>query len=59
MAKKAKRMRKHWYRIYLGECPVCGRQMGWRERVYGVKPKSFSLRYVYLTDAECYDGCLG
>ena len=31
--------RKHWYRWWLGECPVCGRDFTYRERVYGRKPK--------------------
>jgi hypothetical protein len=49
--------RKHWYRIYVGECPVCGRDQGYRERVYGRKPKSAKCRIVYLPDSQTYDHC--
>lgn len=49
--------RKYWYRIVVGECPVCGRKKGFRERVYGRKPKNILRRYRYLTHAETYDHC--
>jgi hypothetical protein len=57
MNKKVKR--PHWYRLHVGECPVCGRDKSFRERVYGKKPRSQKKRYVYLPDVETYDDCLG
>jgi hypothetical protein len=51
--------RKYWYRIYVGECPVCGRYKGWRERVYGKRPKDIEKRYVQLSQNETYDHCIG
>jgi hypothetical protein len=48
--------KKHWYRMYVGECPVC--DAGSRERVYGKKPKNLSRVYVQLSGRECYDYCL-
>jgi len=38
--------RRHWYRLHLGECPLCGRDQSWRERVYGPKPKRWKNRVV-------------
>ena len=49
----------HWYKMHVGECPVCGRDKSYRERVYSKKPKDYKKRYVYLNDFETYDGCLG
>ena len=48
----------YWYRIYIGECPVCGRDKSYRERVYGVKPKNKNDRYVWLLPYQVYDHCL-
>lgn len=47
--------RAHWYRFNLGECPVCGRDQSYRERVYGRKPKDPKKRYVYLPQTACCD----
>lgn len=52
IAKRTRRVRKHWYRLHIGECPVCGRDQSYRERVYGRKP-SREKRYVYLPQAAC------
>jgi hypothetical protein len=52
-------MKSYWYRIYVGECPLCGRDKGFRERVYGTKPLDIENRYVYLKDVETYDRCEG
>lgn len=52
-----KRKQSHWYRIYVGECPVCGSDKGYRERVNGPKPKARSKRVVHLSDSQCYDHC--
>lgn len=51
-------MKRHWYRIYVGECPQCGRDASYRERVYGPKPKRHSARYVHLSLHAGYCGCL-
>ena len=50
---------KYWYRQYLGECPVCGRDASYRERVYGTKPTDFVKVYIQLSDFETYDHCMG
>lgn len=49
---------QHWYRIAIGECPVCGREAGFRERVYGPPPEDRQQRYVYLSYMTTYCGCL-
>lgn len=49
----------HWYKLYVGECPVCGKWRGYRERVYGKKPKAIRFRITYIPDLETYDNCLG
>lgn len=46
-----------WYKIHVGECPVCGSQQGYRERQYTPKPENIEDRYVYLSDTVTYDGC--
>ena len=58
MGRKRRKIRKHWYRMYVGECPVCGRDKSYRERVYGQKPRRAANRYVYLSDQSTYCGCL-
>jgi hypothetical protein len=50
---------KYWYRIYIGECPVCGADKSYRERVYCKKPKDRNLIYIKLADSETYDYCQG
>ena len=57
MAKKKKPVPRHWYLRYVGECPVCGRDKGYRERVYGDKPKDKRKCVVYLPDTVTYDHC--
>lgn len=49
----------YWYRIYIGECPVCGRNKSYRERVYGPRPQNRADRYVWLLPYQTYDGCIG
>lgn len=49
---------QYWYRIYIGECPVCGKNKGYRERVYGPKPAKPKDRYVHIPDTQTYDHCL-
>jgi hypothetical protein len=57
MEKKLKK-KKYWYRQYVGECPVCGKDQSWRERVYGTKPKDLTKVYIQLSDVETYDHCM-
>jgi hypothetical protein len=54
----AKQHKPHWYRLHIGECPVCGRDKSFRERVYGKKPKKREDRIVWLSDTYTYDHCL-
>lgn len=48
----------HWYKMYAGECPVCGRDHSYRERVYGHPPLNWRDRYIQLSQTETYDDCL-
>ena len=50
--------RPHWYRLYIGECPVCGRDKSYRERVYGPRPENYWDRVTWIPDRETYDGCM-
>lgn len=50
--------REHWYRIYNGDCPVCGKDMSFRERVYGPRPPLASDRHVERPEHDTYCGCL-
>ena len=52
-----KNIRPHWYKQYLGACPVCGSDKSYRERVYGEKPTKPEDCYEYMSDGECYDWC--
>jgi hypothetical protein len=51
-------MKAHWYQQHIGACPVCGKDKSFRVRIYGKKPKSAKLRYIYLSDFQTYDHCL-
>jgi len=53
-----KTQKAYWYRLYFGECPVCGRDQSYRERVYGPKPKKPKDRIVYLPETQTYDHCM-
>jgi hypothetical protein len=48
----------HWYRMHVGECPVCGRDASYRERVYGKPPEKWQDRYHNLSYQQTYDHCL-
>jgi hypothetical protein len=48
----------HWYQFFVGECPVCGRDASYRERVYGERPASPAARVVQLPHQQTYDQCL-
>lgn len=50
---------KYWYRQFVGECPVCGRDASYRERIYGEKPKEKEEIYKCIPDNQTYCGCLG
>ena len=59
MEEKNKKIRKkYWYKQYMGECPVCGRNMGWREKVNGDKPTDLTKVYIQLSPEDCYDHCI-
>lgn len=53
MKKKSTKRRPHWYRIYFGECVLCWRDEGYRERVYGKKPRDPRKRYIQLPQSAC------
>ncbi len=55
--KKQKTHRRHWYRVYVGECPICGRAKSFRLRVYGAPPRDRRKRYVQLSLQDSYDYC--
>jgi len=48
---------QYWYRRFIGECPVCGSNKSYRERVYGTRPENINDRTTYLPDAATYDYC--
>jgi len=51
---------KYWYRIWVGECPVCGKDAGYRERVYIVDepiPVNDADRYHHMGYSKTYCGC--
>ncbi len=48
---------QYWYRRFIGECPVCGSNKSYRERVYGTRPESINDRTIYLPDTFTYDYC--
>jgi hypothetical protein len=50
--------RPHWYKSFVGECPVCGRDASYRQRVYGRRPRDRRRRHVQLPDTYTYDHCL-
>jgi hypothetical protein len=56
--KVTRKKRTYWYRFYHGNCPVCGTNHGYRERVYGRRPKSIQKRHIELTDFETFDHCI-
>lgn len=50
--------RAYWIRFHWGECPVCGRDASYSERVYGAKPADPLERHKQLNQTETYDHCL-
>jgi hypothetical protein len=57
MSEKRKTSCPHWYRFHIGECPVCGKDKSFKERVYGKKPRDWRKRYVCLPQTQTYDWC--
>ena len=55
---KQKKKCKYWYRQYYGECPMCGKDYSYRERVYGEKPKDTTKIYIMMSNIDTYDYCM-
>jgi hypothetical protein len=48
----------YWYRFYVGECPVCGRNKSYKTRVTTEpRPVNKSDRYTLMSLTESYCGC--
>jgi hypothetical protein len=58
MSDQNKTKGKYWYRVFVGECPVCGRDKSYRERVYGDKPIDPNEIYKQLSHQQTYDHCM-
>lgn len=58
--KSVKKIRKpYWVKRYIGECPPCGKDMSYSERIYDApKPVDLGDRQVHLSGQECYCGCM-
>ena len=56
-AKGERKKAKFWYRKYTGECPLCGRDLGYKVREYGDPPSDPRNKVTPLSNpgAEC--GC--
>lgn len=50
--------KQHWYKIFIGECPVCGCDASYRVRQYGQKPTDPKKTHILLDHKETYDYCL-
>lgn len=49
--------RTYWYKFHWAECPVCGKNYSYKERIYDTpKPDKIELRHIY---EEYYDHCEG
>ena len=59
MRPKSKTKRKpYWWKYYVGECPVCGRDASERVAIYDEpRPEKMEDRYVLIPDRETYDYC--
>ncbi len=48
----------YWIKFHIGECPICGNNASYKERMYDVsKPPKQEDRYVGMSYEECYDQC--
>lgn len=56
--RKRKPLPPHWYKQYVGECPVCGADASYKERVYGEKPADPAERYEAIPDKLTFDNCI-
>jgi hypothetical protein len=52
------RDQKHWYKSFVGSCPVCGTDRSYRVLVMGERPSKPEECFETLSDGECYDHCL-
>lgn len=55
--KDRKPLPPHWYKYYWGECPLCGRDKSYKERIYGERPEDINERHVEIPDNLTYDWC--
>jgi len=46
--------KKYWYKIYIEECVVCGKQDKYKERQYSEKPKD-PQKIINFTQNICYN----
>lgn len=53
-----KRSKHYWYKYFIGECPVCGKDASYKVRMYTPKPADPKERSVYLSDVATYCGCM-
>ncbi len=46
--------KKYWYKFFIEECPMCGRNSQWKERIYG-KPRPIKKEDRYkFSQVWCY-----
>ena len=57
--RKINKSNRYWYKFYIGECPLCGRNKGYKIRMYSKKPKSPQKRIEWISNNETYDYCDG
>jgi hypothetical protein len=48
----------YWWRYHIGECPPCGRDQSYRERMTTPRPERREDRYVCMSSSEAYCGCI-
>lgn len=58
LKKKRKPLPPHWYKHYIGECPVCGSDKSYRVRVMGKRPENHEDRYEWIPDTITFDNCI-
>lgn len=49
--------KKYWYKFFIGECPICGRDKSYKERQYTPEPDNREEKVVYLPYHLTYDNC--
>lgn len=45
---------KYWYKYFIGECPFCGNDRSYKERIYSEKPKDREDRIERLSYQETF-----